>query len=71
MNTVTHPESCSCLDHIRCTHPERMINTRTLNNVMSDHIPVLSTRIYKRVTKSKENDTTSSYCVFENLHFCV
>ena len=31
INTVTRPESRTCVDHIWCAHLERMINTRTLN----------------------------------------
>lgn len=67
MNMVTRTESRACLDHIWCTHPERMINTRIVNNGMSDHVPVLSTRIYKRAILPRESHTRISSRDFKNL----
>ena len=45
---ITRPVSGTCLDHIYTTHPERMYNCTTMNVGLSDHLPVLAVRRYKR-----------------------
>jgi hypothetical protein len=48
VNDITRPVSKSCLNHIWCSHPERLRNVQVKNSGMSDHLPVFATRIYKR-----------------------
>ena len=40
VNDITRPFSKSCLDHIWCSHPERLRNVQVKDYGMSDHLPV-------------------------------
>ena len=46
VNDSTRPLSKSCLDHIWCSHPERLRNVQRPG--MSYHLPVYATSVYKR-----------------------
>jgi hypothetical protein len=48
VDDITRPVSGTCLDHIYSTHSERMYNCTTINVGLSDHLPVLAVRRYKR-----------------------
>ena len=67
VQVITRPKSRTCLDHIWCTHPERIINLRVLNSGLSDHLPILSSRIYKRARQYKGEHTTITYRDMKSL----
>ena len=64
VNDITRPVSKSCLDHIWCSHPERLRNVQVKNSGMSDYLPVFATRIYKR---NKPNDNSHHVINFRNM----
>ena len=61
VQVITRPKSRTCLNHIWCTHPERIINLHVLNSGLSDHLSILSSRIYKRARQYKGEHTTITY----------
>ena len=67
VQVITRPKSRTCLDHIWCTHPEYINNLRVLNSGLSDHLPILSSRIYKRARQYKGEHTTITYRDIKSL----
>ena len=65
---ITRPLSKTCLDHIWCSHPERLNNVRVLSSGMSDHLPIIVTRTYKRVQQNKGGHTTITYRDIKSLN---
>ena len=44
---ITRPMSRKYLDHIWVNYPDRLINVGTRDIALSDHLPVLTTRLFK------------------------
>ena len=68
VQVITWPKSRTCLDHIWCTYLERIINLRVLNSGLSDHLLILSSRIYKRARKHKGEHTITTYRDIKSPH---
>ncbi|CAB3982545.1 Hypothetical predicted protein, partial [Paramuricea clavata] len=68
MNVITRPISRTCLDHIWCTHAERLNNVKVLNIGISDHLPIMTTRIYKRACHKKGKHSTINYRDVKHLN---
>ena len=47
VNQITRPLLQSCLDHLWCSHPERIRQVEVLSSGMSDHLPIVAVRVYK------------------------
>ena len=67
VNVITRPLSSTCLDHIWTTHPERMNNVCTITSGLSDHLPILGTRTYKRAKPKVNEHTIITYRDFKKL----
>ena len=65
--------SQSCLDHIWCSHPERIRQVEVLSSGMSDHLPIVAVRIYKQLKDNKGEHHNITYRDLRNLNeqaFC-
>ena len=73
VNQITRPMSQSCLDHIWCSHPERIRQVEVLSSGMSDHLPIVAVRIYKQLKDNKGEHHNITYRDLRNLNeqaFC-
>lgn len=68
VKVITRPVSKSCLDHIWSSHPERINNVHVGNLGMSDHLPVIATRVYNRVRTNEAKHKTIGYRNIKNLN---
>lgn len=64
---ITGPLSRTCLDHFWCTHPEQLNNVHVLNSGMSDHLPIIATRTYKRARQNRNEHFTITYRDIKSL----
>ena len=65
---ITRPLSNTCLDHIWCSNPERMNDVHVKNSGMSDHLPVVVTRLYKRIKPNGDAHVTMTYRNIKRLN---
>ena len=73
VNQITRPMSQSCLDHIWCSHPERIRQVEVLSSGMSDHLPLVAVRMYKKLKDNKGEHHNITYRDLRNLNeqaFC-
>ena len=69
VHKITRPVSKTCLDHIWCTHPERLHNPRVMSSGISDHLPLIVTRKFTRCPKNnKDQHTTITYRDIKGLN---
>lgn len=68
VNQITRPISQSCLDHIWCSHPERIRQVEILSSGMSDHLPIVAVRIYKPLKVNKGDHHNITYRDLKNLN---
>lgn len=54
VSSVTRPVSNTCLDHIWSNKPDRIINIKTPDICISDHLPVLGVRLYKHCSANNK-----------------
>ena len=68
MNVITRPKSRTCVDHIWCTHAERLNNVKVLNIGISDHLPIMMTRKYKRARQNEGKHSTINHRDVKHLN---
>ena len=73
VNQITRPLSQSGLDHLWCSHPERIRQIEVLASGMSDNLPIVAVRVYKSMKDDKGEHHNIIYRDLKNLNqqaFC-
>ena len=60
---ITRPISGKCLDHICANYPERLINVGIRDIALSDHLPVITTRLFKGQGTKQKKHNNACLCV--------
>ena len=67
VNEVTRPASNSCLDHVWTSHSERIATVEVKTIGLSDHLPTVIVRRYKRAMNNNRNDYVHTTISYRNL----
>jgi hypothetical protein len=67
VNQVTRPSSNTCLDHVWTNYPKRIATLDVKTIGLSDHLPTVIVRRYKRETINRRNSCVHTTISYKNL----